>query len=302
VKHKNAMKAIRAFIWRYRRRLLALAIIIGLAMTFTFPRQLVFGPRIQGSPWCWWEHEIRLLAHWNRPPDGWIDVLHRELRLGERHVGRGLNFRDPSALPILLELAEDEDVKVRLWCLQQIGQLRFHAKIDDDLILPLFKRVQRDDNEMECRLDAAAQLLWLTKDPEMLKFITDLAEGEDFFLRRLAVRDLHGSGKEFPELFDLFKRRLDDEDAETRKWAIHGIGYCGKRGLAILREWLHDEDRAKMKRAAYIACHMKGDAIELAPDLLLLGADRDREFARHVLENLRFIDPVNYPHGAWVVE
>jgi len=39
----------------------------------------------------------------------------------------------------LLELAEDEDVKVRLWCLGQIGELQFYAKIDDDLILPLLK-------------------------------------------------------------------------------------------------------------------------------------------------------------------
>jgi hypothetical protein len=297
------MKTLLAYFWKRRWRVLTLAILFGLTMTLTYPRQLVFGPRIQGSPWCWWEHEIRLMAHWNRPPDGWIDVLHRELRLGERYVGRGLNFRDPSALPILLELTEDEDVKVRLWCLAQIGQLRFYAKIDDDLILPLFRRVQRDDNDMECRLAAAARLLWLTKDPEMLKFLTDLAEGEDFFLRRQAVMELHSSGKEYPELFDLFNRRLDDEDAETRKWALSGIGSCGKRGVPILREVLHDKSRTKRWQAAAIACRMKGEAIELVPDLLLLGADSNRDLARYALEDcLRAIDPVNYPRGAWVVE
>jgi len=58
------MKAHLASIWKRRWCRLSLwsAIVIGLFLLLPFPRQMVFGPKIEDVPWCVWEREARIAA------------------------------------------------------------------------------------------------------------------------------------------------------------------------------------------------------------------------------------------------
>ena len=64
-----------------RRRLLTfagiLALLFGLAMLHPYPRQSLFGPKIDGVPWCIWENKIRHAAtpFWEKSM--WIRTLEK---------------------------------------------------------------------------------------------------------------------------------------------------------------------------------------------------------------------------------
>ena len=284
------MKSFLTTLWTYKsRRFLVFALLLfGVVMLFPLPRQCVFGPRIQGLPWCWWESEIRLMARGNRRPNTRVEALHRALGLGEREVGAGMRLGDPSAVPILLALAEDEDVFVRRFCLQHLHQ--FMEK-EPEAISPTLKRRYQLEDCLECKLIAAAVLWRCQQDPEMLKYLLKMMEDEDGVLRRQATAYLSLDAPHHPEWFDRFAKLLDDPDGETREYALRSMGHFGQRGIPKIRAALSDPSPRQRMVAVSIAHQMKGAALDLVPDLRKLLDDRDSNLARYARDVLPQIDP-----------
>ena len=63
------MKRLLASFWQRRwcRALLWAAIAFGLACLHPFVRQSIFGPTIEGIPWCVWESRVRERANIDQP-------------------------------------------------------------------------------------------------------------------------------------------------------------------------------------------------------------------------------------------
>jgi len=107
------MSNIRRFVTR--RRLLGVAtisaLLFGLAMLHPYPRQSLFGPTIEGTPWWVWENHARRRADSESRP-GWIARVLKGcgIRLDE---DAGVDLDSRAALPVWIHLAEDADVRVR---------------------------------------------------------------------------------------------------------------------------------------------------------------------------------------------
>src|ERR1019366_2401037 len=98
-------------------------------MLHPYPRQLIFGPRIQGIPWSACEDDLRADAHDYPPAKGFVADQWRKLNFPEGDPRLHLNYDDPSMIPLLLDLVDDEDVKVRRKCLRQFWPFFDHAEV-----------------------------------------------------------------------------------------------------------------------------------------------------------------------------
>ena len=106
-----------------RRRLLAClsiaALLFGLAMLHPYPRQTLFGPTIDGKPWCVWEDAIRRHAGQSRDsvPDKflhWLGVARWTMTLDD--------FDHPELAPLLAAMLDDADPEIRDTCMSAIIQ------------------------------------------------------------------------------------------------------------------------------------------------------------------------------------
>ena len=110
------------------------AMLFGLSMFHSYPRQLLFGPKINGVRWCVWENAIRQAAHLS--PQHWFYRTLEDLRL-VRNPTRA-DFDTPDLLPVFIAMSDDDDREVRWFVL---------SYMDRYALLPGYWRWSEEDRE-----------------------------------------------------------------------------------------------------------------------------------------------------------
>src|ERR1051326_5009639 len=87
------------------------ALLFGLAMLHPYPRQSLFGPKIRGQPWCVWERQVRGFVD---AQDSFSDKALRWLGVERQQLAGNEIFDDAEMLPLVLELLDDPDSRVRM--------------------------------------------------------------------------------------------------------------------------------------------------------------------------------------------
>jgi hypothetical protein len=288
------MKTLVAAFWKHRwcRSLLWIALVFALACLHPFVRQSIFGPKIDGIPWCTWESRVRAGAHRGEPNPWLIQFLAKVgLLQGD---GDGVFLGSDAALPLYVQLVEDNDASVRHFALQKLcldGIFR-DAKAE---ILPILRRHLQDDDP-RCRVDPAFGVWRATQDRELWPIVVPLiyqanVNEADVTLR--ALRLLCEMAPHVPETFEpLAKLSLDTNMVEyIRIPALYALEKFGKRAIPVYRKWLSDPDR--MNRYIGVLCvqDLGKDGAEMVPDLLALQSDTDQGIRREVAEALKMVDP-----------
>src|SRR5262249_55840559 len=138
-----------------RRRVLAVfslvALLFGLAMLHPYPRQSLLGPKIRGEPWCVWEDRVRRYVYHEDYQASVTARLKRWLGVEHDNIDRDNLFNHVEMLPLLLEMAEDQDHKIRYCALTSIAMC---DQLHDQSALPVLRR-RFDDPARSCRIKAA---------------------------------------------------------------------------------------------------------------------------------------------------
>jgi hypothetical protein len=288
------MKTLLACIWnrRWCRLLLAGMVLCGLPLLHPLVRQSLFGPKIDGIPWCVWESEVRIAADPQRQENLYYEVMKKLGLVNERHVG--LPPRTAESLPLYLQLAKDRDARVRRLALQQ---MEWMSNEHDSDILPTLRQSLQDDDP-ECRLLAAAGVWRTTKDVGMKAIALPLLEHADPKVRIAAVHVLSEMAGNAPELLEPLAKSMDDSDWRVRELVVSSLAHFGKRGLPILQRGLRDPAIRVRSFAVLTSGGLGKDAEELIPILLMLQNDPDPFFHRYVPKALHQIDPKRFAKPA----
>jgi hypothetical protein len=284
------MKRLLMSFWQrgWCRALLWAAIAFGLACLHPFVRQSIFGPTIEGIPWCVWESRVRETANIDQPKS-WLYQIREKIGLVQ--TDDTWNFDSEEALPLYLRLAEDRDPCVRVFAMSHL------RGADDAVIIALMKR-HLTDEEPRCRLSAAAVLWRASKDAGLRQIIVPLLDHADYDVRVGAIRVFGEMCREMPENFDRLAKLAEHPDVGTRVNAIIAIEAFGKRAIPILRKGLRDKNTCRFTVVG--AGRMRQDAAELIPDLLALRNDADADVRTAVEAALPLIDPDRFPPAAEV--
>ena len=293
------MKAFLAYLWnRWScRLLLAVAILCALPLLHPFARQTIFGPTIDGLPWCVWEDEVRFFANGGPDERSWLQKALEKIGLS-KPPRLFLNLESRQALPLYLHLAEDGNVKVRQ---SSLGHLSRLLEKDEAAILPAFRR-HLEDADPCCRL-IAAQCIWrATKDRAMIAVVLPLRDDADFFVRGSVTETLEEMGGTDPDLFDPMSRLVGDANPLVRNAAVRSMRHFGKRGVPILRQALLDADPQVRSSAIGAASELGDDGLELAPVLQELQKNDPRSwFQRDAAHALYKMAPKQFPKPAtWI--
>ena len=280
-----------------RRWLLAVvgvaALAFGLLMLHPYPRQSLFGPTIRGKPWCVWEDANRrqvvggdndktLTAMLLR----WIGVKHEPMEL------RTL-LNHPEMLPLVLELAEDQDREMRsamLYTLPSCDQLH------DPSVLPVLRRRLQDEDSY-CRVLAARALWYVAKNKEGFAVAQrELEESRDGNAHREASWLLTDASASSPELFPVFAAHAKHPDPVLRREAMTALSRFGKKSLPILCQGLEDADLEVRYGAVAALEHLGPDAKEAVPALARRLNDTEDLVRSRTVDALLRIDPRAFEH------
>jgi hypothetical protein len=285
---------------RWRRLLLIYAagpaFLFALAMLHPYPRQNLFGPKIDGVPWCVWESSIRRSVHhqeFERP-------LSEKLLLwvGIEPLPMDVNtdtLDDERFLPLLVQLANDRDPAVRYAVLEWLGRLPNLAQEATVEVL----RAAFNDPESGNRISAAIGLWRITKDDGAVALLVrELADTSH--PRYVAMRQFENICEETPRFAHHLIPLAKDPDPWIRSHAIRHVYLLRKAAVPILIVGLQDEDREVRISAASAAWSLGEDAASAAPALERLLEDSDRKARRTAGLALRKIDPVRF--GTLVLE
>lgn len=289
------MKKFIASLWQRRwcRVLGVGAVFCLLPLVHPFIRQSIFGPTIDGVPWCVWEDEIRAAAEPQRGRRSWFGQLLADLGMGRQRIGLDRNFE---ALPVYLHLTNDSDVIVRRYA---ISQLRDWRNIHEDTVPTLRGRL--DDDDPLCRLWAAQVVWFATKERETIEVVRPLQNHEDLEVRRTAVSLLCYMSRNEPSLFDNVAKFANDPDAIVRMDAVNALQAFGKRALPLLRHALRDPDKIVRLTAIRVTSDLRADGAELYPELLALQTDAEPNIRRNASHALYTMDPKQFAKPAtWV--
>jgi hypothetical protein len=265
------MKQLFAYVWKRRwyRVPLCLAILFGIACLHPFVRQFIFGPTVDGIPWCAWENRIRSDAHADEPRSPVIDFFER---IGLfRTDSDALPLHSKAALPIYLHLADDRDPAVRRLALQELSRRMAH---DRSAILPTMQRHVTDDDSAS-RMLAIASVWRATKNVDLHQDLAPLLEDADCHTRHQAIALLAAMAKQVPESFEPLAKATEDADPPIRMTATFAMAEFGARGEAILRARLKDADAGVRREAIIALVKVRKQDAELSADLRELLNDPD---------------------------
>jgi hypothetical protein len=283
------MKPILAYVWQRRWCRIGILVLAVCALAFSHPylRQSVFGPAIDGIPWCVWENDFRIGAN----PQSQGDWLFRMMRkigvVNQRDLG--LPPCNAAGLPLYLHLAEDRDVKVRQIALEQFYRM---PKEHETEILPVLRH-HLNDVDPECRLIAAEAIWRATKDREMKHVALPMLNHKDFPVRRWALVVLDAMANDDPEVFEPLAKMAEDPDFQMRSGAAAAMKHFGKRGVPILERALGDSHASVRFTALSAAAKLGKDAEKLTPILQMLQSDPDPNIRRAVKDTLEKINPLS---------
>jgi HEAT repeat protein len=288
------MKHFLAYIWKRRwcRLLLAGTVLCGLPLFHPLVRQSLFGPKIDGIPWCMWESEVRIEADPQRQENLFFKVMRKLGLVHVRHLG--LPPRTAEGLPLYLQLTKDRDAGVRRVALQQLEWMS--PEYDSDILPTLRQSLQ--DADPECRLLAAAGVWRTSKDVEMKAIALPLLDHADPKIRIAAIRGLSAMGGDTPELFEPLSKMMDESDWRVRVAVVSSMAYFGKRGLPVLQRGLGDPSNHVRIYSAITTANLGKNAEELIPILVTLQNDSDSSFRDFVSNALHEIDPKRFAKPA----
>jgi hypothetical protein len=285
------MKPIVTYVCKSRwcRMPLWIAIVIGLFLLLPFARQLVFGPKIDDVPWCVWEREARIAADPERHRSSWLRKIGSWLGLDGGHYFTPSVWKSDSVLPLHVELAQDQDAKVRLFALTHLDSA---IRLNNAELLPVMRR-HLDDDDVECRFIAAHRVWWKTQDPAAKASLLSLVDCADNHVRENVAEVLAGMAKADRDLFEPLAKLAKDDRSRIRAWALGAMPLFGKRALPTIR-WALDDPQS-----CYAAVEAAGglgpDAVELIPMLQTLRKDGPYSMRPDIAEALSKIDPMRFP-------
>jgi hypothetical protein len=287
------MKALIAVVWQ-RRWCSFLAIVFALCtlpLLQPFVRQSIFGPTINGIPWCVWENEIRAASSGVTEPS-WFQRMMEKVGLFKReaHV---LNLDSNAAMPVFRHLSDDGNVKVRRYALSMLSS---NGEDKHENLLIMRRHIQDDDPS--CRL-SAAHLIWqVEKDRAMIGLALALKDEPDLTVRRNACYLLNDMAEFDAALFEPMSKMVNDPDHVVRGTAINAMQHFGKRGVPILRVAMRDPIVYVRHRAIGAATQLGKDGAALFPDLLQLKTDADPYICRNAAHSLYIMDPKQFDKPA----
>lgn len=278
------MKAFLASLWQNRwRRLACVGVLVGaLPLCHSFLRQSIFGPQIDGIPWCVWEDEVRREAHAGEPPS-WLTKMMEKIGFGQQQP---IHLNSQEVFPVHLHLVEDADPKVRWVALLYVGL----SEGRDESAVPALRR-HLHDSDAKCRLEAARHLWRKQKDREAAAVALALIDDADPGLRFDACTTLCNMADAGPELFEPIAALATDPMPLLRYSAVHAMRHFGKRGVPVLRRALNDPGPGVRMAAFETAGALGRDADELVP---LLQSIEDPNFRLPAWRALHRIDPARF--------
>jgi len=264
-----------------------------LPLLHPFIRQSIFGPTIDGVPWCVWEDEIRAAAEPERGRRSWFGQLLADLGLERQRIGLDRNFE---ALPVYLHLTNDGDLTVRRHAISQLS----HWRSTYDKSAPTL-RGRLDDDDPLCRLWAAQVVWFATKERETIEVVRPLHNHENLEVRRTAVSLLCYMARSEPSMFDTVAKFAADPDAIVRMDAVNALQAYGKRVLPLLRQALRDPDKIVRLTAIRVTSELRADGAELVPQMLAMQNDPDPNIRRNASHALYMMDSKQFAKPAtWV--
>lgn len=186
---------------------LGLAVIVGVALTNSYPRQLVFGPKIKQLPLCVWQAEVRQ-KYGKKVPPGGLDKVWSWFRKGEGPLEWwGISPEEWQTL--CLSLYEDEDPGVRQFAASNL--VGGHDESTIDVLVRLF-----DDPDRRVRIAAAWNLSKFQDKSKVVAKLAPFLEHADAARRGLALSTLAGMPARPHDRVALLIRFLRDPDATIR--------------------------------------------------------------------------------------
>jgi HEAT repeat protein len=287
------MKSLLAYLWQRRWRFFlgAILALVCLPLLHPFVRQALFGPTIDGIPWCYWEDTVRHRAHPERAEGSWLQQMLVKTGLFKAPAPADAQLHIRAAIPVLIHCADDRDVAVRRVVFEYLENMR------DEALLPVFRRHLQDDDRY-CRVMAACGMWGITKDRELKNVALPLRDDPERHLRIHAAILLGNIAGEDPELFDPLAEFAEDPDAHPRYEAVRSMRHFGKRGVPILRKAMRDPNQFVRIAAIQTAAKLGKDSAELIPDLLAFQNDPDRHVRWSASQALHNLDPERFPATA----
>jgi HEAT repeat protein len=275
------------------------ALLFGLAMAHPYPRQSLFGPKIRGKPWCYWESEVRWAATHLRE-DAKRGPVDKKIRawLGlhdEPNWPGGSLCGHKEMLPVLLKLAKDNDDDVKATATWAIVS---REELHQEAALP-FLREQLHEGNAQARIYAAKGIWRIAKDKDVLPTIRQAVKPppKDWFppfgpfgLRSEAVSVLAEIANEVPELIPEVLRFANDDDAGVRATTMRTIAPFGKCAISALIKGLGDSDDYVRGRAIDSLLTMGPEASDAIPSLERLLNHTNREIRWKTVNALIAID------------
>ena len=276
-------------LWKRRslRAFGVFAVACALPLLHPFIRQSIFGPTIDGIPWCVWEDDIRAGADPDQRKPSWLrEALEKFGLIGQQHIGLDANV---NALPVYMHLADDSDVRIRRIALSQLSNWR--TKHDD--ILPILC-LHIDDPDPHCRMVAAGTVWEVTKHPDLVDTFLAFKDHADPEIQYLARLSLCTMARADTKLFDTIATFAEDPNQGMRFHAVHAMRHFGKKGVPILLRAFADKGQGVRNAAVMTAGALGKDARDLIPSLQALQNDPDAVFRSQVEGALHRIDPMRF--------
>ncbi|MBI3823791.1 MAG: HEAT repeat domain-containing protein [Planctomycetes bacterium] len=300
---RAAAMSLRRFLSRrWLFGLLAGAVVLfGLAMLHPYPRQSLFGPKIDGVPWCVWENEIRVSALQGRARP-WFYMMLEKIGLLDTSSIKTSEIR-PQLLPIYLHLTEDSDPEVRRYVLSRLERRNLREELwrwspdDEKMILPIIRQ-RLDDDDPICRLLAAEYLWNATNDRAMIKVPLGLLGHPDPLVHRAACIILCYLAPADPEAAFSPVTALCWDNAmkkDVRLTAVQSLRHFGNAGIPTIRKALKDPDRDISLAALYASAEIGSGAKELVPTIFVMQENGDRIIRYRAAITLNKIDAKKFP-------
>jgi HEAT repeat protein len=228
--------------------LLAACALVCLLVVTSALRIFPHGNYYRGRSSYYWQREVKKYAKrtgWSAP---YADRLLNFLGVKGGSLMPAVLEQDPAAVPVLIDLAQDDDWDVRCLVLESLRRLGPSAKS----AIPVVRDATRDSNTQVCGL-AFCALEWVGSDVEVVKAAVDAQRDSRAEVRLKALEFLHmfweaGKREGLPMLMSM----LRDEDETVRSHAAEALGAVGARADAAVPALLRviNDESPSVRRAA----------------------------------------------------
>lgn len=289
-----------------------------------YSRQTVFGPKVRGMPFCYWQDGFRRQADPVAYRDSlatkvleWLGVAKRQpmlLSLGGDDELRlllsladdpqprvreqvadhlGVSLPSDERVMALRRMLDDPDAKVRAAAAITLGTIRPESVAALPRLVELLA-----DADAGCRVQAARAVWRLDqkKHREVVPVLQQALMDGNPIIRDNAVHVLHELGTDASEAFpEIAACATSDPHMIVRAAALETLGAFGRPAIPILVKALGEPSPFPRRGTAYALGKVGPDAKETVPALRALLSDSSEDVRERVREALRCIDPQQFP-------